>query len=140
MNEILDRLLAMTYAITFVFSSVFHKHFGTLAYIIGAITILSYGLRLWKLFYRQWVRPLFQSHTRMFKKYGGEESWAVVTGGSDGIGLAMCHNLAGQGFNICIVARNEAKMVEKLTQIKKDYPKIKTMYIVSDFSKLTTMD
>ena len=30
----------------------------------------------------------------MYDRYGKEDSWALITGGSDGIGLAMCHNLA----------------------------------------------
>jgi short-subunit dehydrogenase len=30
----------------------------------------------------------------------------------------MCKKLANEGFNICIVARNEEKMKEKLVEIK----------------------
>jgi len=36
----------------------------------------------------------------LYQKYGSQHkdqnqaSWAVITGGSDGIGLAYCHNLA----------------------------------------------
>lgn len=40
------------------------------------------------------------------EKYGKEDSWVVVTGGSDGIGLEICHQMAAKGFNICIIARN----------------------------------
>jgi short-subunit dehydrogenase len=43
-----------------------------------------------------------------------------VTGGSDGIGLQYCKDLAKQGFNICIIARNEQKMKEKLEEIKRE--------------------
>ena len=41
-------------------------------------------------------------------------SWAVVTGGSDGIGLAISKKLAREGFNICIVSRTQSKIEEKL--------------------------
>jgi short-subunit dehydrogenase len=41
----------------------------------------------------------------------------VVTGGSDGIGFEICQQLAKQGFNICIVARNKNKIEEKLKLI-----------------------
>jgi len=41
----------------------------------------------------------------------------VITGGSDGYGLDICHKLAAQGFNICMVARNEEKMKNKLAEI-----------------------
>ena len=58
--------------------------------------ILASGIvrALW----RRWLRPLFQSRDRLYYNYadqkGKEKSWAVVTGGSDGIGFAMCENLA----------------------------------------------
>ena len=39
-----------------------------------------------------------------------QHSWAVVTGGSDGIGLAMAKKLANEGFNICIISRTESKI------------------------------
>ena len=39
---------------------------------------------------------------------------AIVTGGSDGIGLAFYKELAALGFNIAMVARNKAKMEQAL--------------------------
>jgi len=45
----------------------------------------------------------------------------VVTGGSDGIGFGMCKKLAGEGFNICIISRNEGKMKDKLKEIAEKY-------------------
>jgi len=38
-----------------------------------------------------------------------------------------------------MVARNQAKMKEKLEAIHKESPKIKTMSIVADFSKLKSL-
>lgn len=53
------------------------------------------GLNLFKI---QFLRPIFQSKNHLYKKYGNNDknkrSWAVITGGSDGIGLAMSQNLA----------------------------------------------
>lgn len=40
----------------------------------------------------------------------GPNTWAVVTGGSDGLGLGFCEELAAIGFNICMIARNKNKM------------------------------
>lgn len=75
-------------------------------------------------------------------KYNQGDCWAVVTGGSDGIGEQFCKDLAAQGFNICIVARNEKKMIEKLEGIKAVATKagktIKTRYVVADLAALTT--
>lgn len=41
-----------------------------------------------------------------FTERYGENTWAIVTGGSDGIGLGFCEELADLGFNICMIARN----------------------------------
>ena len=60
----------------------------------------------------------------------------MVSGGSDGIGLAMCHKLAREGFNICIVARNEEKMKGCIKDISEKCPGVQTMYIVADLSKM----
>ena len=67
-----------------------------------------------------------QSSRNTYQKYGSPEkegqnaSWAIVTGGSDGIGLEICKKLSKEGFNICMVARNESKMKEKLEDIKRE--------------------
>jgi short-subunit dehydrogenase len=40
-------------------------------------------------------------------KYG---PWALITGGSDGIGLAFAHKLADEGLNLVLVGRNVSKL------------------------------
>ena len=68
------------------------------------------------------VRPCCQSKKRIYELYGREkkegglyeDSWAVVTGGSDGIGYAYCKKLAKEGYNICMISRDEKKINEKL--------------------------
>lgn len=71
--------------------------------------MLLSGLRL---FGKHVIRRTGDKMKRVYNANGG--SWAVVSGGSDGMGLAMCQNLAKQGFNICMVARNEEKMKTKI--------------------------
>ena len=39
-------------------------------------------------------------------RYYNKDSWAVVTGATDGIGKGFCEKLAKEGFNIVIVGRN----------------------------------
>ena len=49
----------------------------------------------------------------LYLKYGSklQKSWVLVTGASDGIGLAMCKVLAkDHGFNILMLSRNEGKL------------------------------
>ena len=52
----------------------------------------------------------------------------------------MCHQLAAQGFNVCIVARNAKKIDEKLAEIKAKYPSVETKSIIADFTKLFTIE
>lgn len=68
----------------------------------------------------------------------------MVTGGSDGIGLAICKKLAKEGFNICIISRTESKINQKLQEIKRECrpedESFKTLCIVADFGKLRTIE
>jgi len=68
-----------------------------------------------------------------------EPIWAVVTGGSDGVGLAMVHEMASQGFAVCIMARNLEKMQRCLEEIKGLYPSVQTKAVVCDFSEVSNM-
>lgn len=90
------------------------------AAVVGAAQVLSAGQRFSSFFWRHSLRGLLQSRTWLYDQYGSpnRKSWAVVTGGSDGIGLQMAHQLAAQGFSICIVARNAEKMDGCLREIK----------------------
>lgn len=90
-------------------------------------------IRLWKLIL-SWTRSSWESvrfevnlgayyvlkkvitslPPRLFKfnmreRYGAD-SWAVVTGASDGIGKAFCYELAKEGFNVALISRTESKM------------------------------
>ena len=79
-----------------------------------------------------------QGQHNLLKLYGKEDTWAVVTGGSDGIGLQFCHELAKQGFNICIVARNAQKIESRLKEVASGR-NIKTRSVVADLGTLTTI-
>ena len=67
----------------------------------------------------------------------GKGSWAVVTGASDGIGRALCEELALQGFNIVLIARNKEKLekvAQELNVLNKD---ILTKIVIADFENST---
>lgn len=117
--------------------------------LLGLLKILSWIWELLSTFNRHFLRPCCQKKDRLYKNYGlqgnpSNRSWAVVTGGSDGIGLAMCKNLAKQGFNVCIVSRDETKINDKLDEIKKECrpgdASFRTMSIVADFLKMRTLE
>lgn len=120
-----------------------------IAIVVGLIKFFFWILSFLKMFWRQCCRSRCQKKNHTYSKYGvkGESmigsSWAVVTGGSDGIGLAMCKKLAREGFNICIVSRSEKKINEKLQEIKKECrdgdESFETLCVVADFWKLRTI-
>ncbi|CAD8108353.1 unnamed protein product [Paramecium sonneborni] len=62
----------------------------------------------------------------------GEESWAIVTGGSDGIGKEFCIQLAKQKFNIALVGRNQKKMDQVCLELQSFG--VQTKFIVADFN------
>jgi len=62
----------------------------------------------------------------------------VVTGGSDGIGLEICEQLAAQKFNICIVGRTKSKVDEKLAALAAKH-QVKTRAVIFDFATLCTI-
>ncbi|MDR3106637.1 MAG: SDR family NAD(P)-dependent oxidoreductase [Bifidobacteriaceae bacterium] len=62
------------------------------------------------------------------KKYG---QWAVVAGGSEGIGGEFSSHLASQGMNVVVIARRPGKIAEKCAQLEKDYG-VKTIALPLD--------
>lgn len=63
-------------------------------------------------------------------------SWAVVTGATDGIGLEYARAFAEKGFNLLLIGRNEAKLSDVKASIKTRYSKCKEIKVlVIDFSK-----
>ena len=58
----------------------------------------------------------------MVKEFENKKEWALIIGGSTGLGLATAKKLAKHGMNICIIHRNSRS---QLNQIEKDFKEIK---------------
>ena len=73
-------------------------------FLIGAAFILSWTLRfiqtLGRIYFGTPVTPA---------RYG-KDSWAIVTGCTDGIGKALAFELAKRGFNIYLIGRDPQKL------------------------------
>ena len=58
----------------------------------------------------------------MVKEFENKKEWALILGGSSGLGLATAKKLAKHGMNICIIHRNSRS---QLDQIEKDFKEIR---------------
>lgn len=79
---------------------------GVFLFFKGTINIVCFLKRLFKQF------PL-----DLIKRYG-ENSYALITGGSDGIGKAFAFVLAENHFNLILIARNHEKLQAVKAEIK----------------------
>ncbi|XP_068140885.1 inactive hydroxysteroid dehydrogenase-like protein 1 [Drosophila tropicalis] len=61
-------------------------------------------------------------------------SWAAITGSSDGIGKEYAKELARQGINVVLIARNEEKLQKVANEIESEF-KVETKIIITDFAK-----
>lgn len=67
------------------------------------------------------------------QKYGAE--WAIVTGGSSGIGKAIVEKLVKQDINVIIVAAPDKVLAETVKEMRGKYPKVKVEEVAADLSK-----
>ena len=66
----------------------------------------------------------------------GKDSYALITGASDGLGKATSFVLASYGFNIILLARNKTKLDNVKTDILKKHPKVKIETFLIDLTQL----
>ncbi|KAH8335838.1 hypothetical protein KR074_008135 [Drosophila pseudoananassae] len=65
------------------------------------------------------------------ERYG---NWAAITGASDGIGKEYAKELARQGINVVLIARNEEKLKAVVKEIEGE-SKVQTKIVIADFTK-----
>ncbi|CAH8497693.1 unnamed protein product [Dicrocoelium dendriticum] len=61
--------------------------------------------------------------------------WAIITGGTDGIGRAFAEELASDGLSIMLISRNVTKLESVSSEIKTKY-NVPVRYIVADFTQV----
>jgi len=104
--------------------------FGTLFQVIGILFVARKIIKGLLGLYRAFLRK----RKDLIKRYG-KNTWALVTGASDGIGQEFCRQLAKMGFNIVLVARTEKKLRDTEKELNTLNPKISTRVVVADLSK-----
>lgn len=85
-------------------------------------------------------RFLFITFLRPGKNIKKLGSWAVVTGATDGIGLALAKEIAKKGVNVVLVSRSLDKLRAAEKEVKEKAPSVQTKTIAFDFSKGSSAD
>jgi len=99
----------------------YSKALVTLATSVGAVVIILYTINiLYKLFvaFRLYCLSQCQCLLKDYKKIYGQ--WAVISGSTDGIGLAMARDLARRGMSIIVIGRNEEKLANTKTSLQNE--------------------
>lgn len=68
-------------------------------------------------------------------KAGYDAEWAIVTGGSSGIGKSLAHKLAGQGLNVVIAALADKLLEPALAELRKAHPDRTFISVPVDLAK-----
>ncbi|CAL8249267.1 unnamed protein product [Merluccius merluccius] len=104
--------------------------FADFCIFLGAAAVLHYGVRLlW--FARMLYPKVFFPLPKSFLQSMGE--WAVVTGGSDGIGRAYAFELARQGMDVMILSRSKKKLELTAEEIAAETGR-RVRVVVADFT------
>lgn len=61
-----------------------------------------------------------------------EDSYALVTGSTDGIGYSLCQELCRYGFNLVLHGRNPEKLARVDKQLRTEFPHLKTRTLILD--------
>ncbi|KAI9139251.1 hypothetical protein BKA69DRAFT_1086821 [Paraphysoderma sedebokerense] len=97
---------------------------------LGSLVLLRLFLGVAKLVYNTHIRGGIN-----LSSFGaGKNSWAVITGASDGIGREFATQLAGKKFNVVLVSRTESKLKDLARHIEDTY-NVKTKVVAMDFTK-----
>lgn len=84
--------------------------------VVVAVSLVLYALPLIILS----LVPRFRTQN-LLAKYG---DWAVVTGGTSGIGLSIARKLAAQRINVCVVALEDKLFEPSIAALRSGFPAV----------------
>ncbi|XP_013772114.1 very-long-chain 3-oxoacyl-CoA reductase-like [Limulus polyphemus] len=111
------------------FFSLNMSFFNFIGIVVVVYILLKLLLSIWRGIYTCFLGSVL-SHTVDWSKLG---RWAVITGGTDGIGKAYADELASKGFDIVLISRSPDKLKTVAEEIEKMYV-VKTKVISVDFT------
>lgn len=101
---------------------------------ISLVILAAVSLRiLFKISYFTWLK-LLAPNLGLGIDLTSQGRWAVITGGTDGIGKAYAKALAAKGLDIVLVSRSLIKLRNVETEIKEKYG-VETRIIEADLTK-----
>lgn len=98
----------------------------------GVIALSYLSLRFFRFVY------LYARPSSLHRYRYGRESWCLVTGASDGIGLGFAQELAMNNFNVVLHGRNITKLQEVKSRLNHDFPNVQFRILVADTTSLST--
>ncbi|XP_068116320.1 hydroxysteroid dehydrogenase-like protein 1 isoform X2 [Hyperolius riggenbachi] len=131
-TELLDGVQRISSSLAEKITQSYNNHMKILA-IVGACYIVLKSFNILSGCYgfiKEYILPCFFDRTKHLKQYG---KWAVVTGGTDGIGKAYAEELASYGINILLISRSIDKLKKVSESIAATYG-VKTRFIQSDLN------
>lgn len=92
---------------------------------VGVFVLASYAFDILHGIWARLLRP-----GKNLRKYG---AWAVVTGATDGIGLAMAKEFARKGLNVVLISRSAEKLRACREEISSKFPAVDVKTLDIDF-------
>ncbi|KAL7079534.1 hypothetical protein ACQ4LE_001229 [Meloidogyne hapla] len=102
--------------------------FTILGFILAIYIVLSILCAIYRILF-----PFFYPFPKNLHSLAGAR-WALITGGTDGIGRAYVNELAKRKFNIVIISRSQSKLDNVAKEVKGEFKEIEVRTIAFDFT------
>jgi len=107
----------------------------TILGVIGATYLSSILAKILQFIYIHFLRRSSITRYRHNHHSSSASPWAIVTGSTDGIGLAYAYQLANLGFNVVLHGRNSIKLHHVRHELQNEYPHLQFRILLIDASK-----
>lgn len=102
------------------------------AALVGVVFAITFTTASLGTYFLPWLASFAFGPQDLRKKYSAQ--WAIVTGGSSGIGKAITKRLAAQGLNVVIAAYGDKLLEAAKVDFPKEYPGVKFRFVAVDLS------